>query len=95
MGDSATGESLLPSSCLSSSSSSGVESLGSAVSNDVCDAVESRMLVEAVEFARERVLDDSFGLTLTGLGESGWRCRGLGLIDRAKPLGLESCQAVK
>ena len=71
MGDSATGESLLPSSCLPSSSSSGVGSLGSTVSNDVWDEKESRLFVEVVEFARETVLAEFLGFTCNFLGESG------------------------
>ena len=59
MGDSATGESLLSSeSCLSSSSSSGVGSLGSAVSNEVWEERESRKLVDARDAVREIVLPD-------------------------------------
>jgi hypothetical protein len=62
MGDSATGESLLSSeeSCLSSSSSSGVGSLGSAVSKDVWEEPESRIFVDAREVVRDTVLPDLF-----------------------------------
>jgi hypothetical protein len=71
MGDSATGESLLSSeSCLSSSSSSGVGSLMSAVSKDVCDEPESRMFVDVRDVARDTVLPDLFDFTWTDFGES-------------------------
>lgn len=59
MGDSATGESLASSeSCLESESSSGVGSLGSAVSKEVCDEMESRNVgrVDAFEIVRELVV---------------------------------------
>lgn len=71
MGDSATGESFASSeSCLSSSSSSGVGSLGSAVSNEVCEEPESRKFVDARDAVRETVLPDRFALTFTLFGES-------------------------
>lgn len=64
MGDSATGESLPVASRLSLSSSSGVGSSGSTVSKDVCDEKESRMFVDALEVARDTLLEDLFGLVL-------------------------------
>jgi hypothetical protein len=70
MGDSATGESLSSESCLSESSSSGVGSLGSAVSKDVCEERESRMFVDARDEVRETVLRDLLNLICAAFGES-------------------------
>ena len=70
MGDSTTGDNLLIESRLSSSSSSGVGSFGSTVSNEVCEDIESRTFVDPLEVALEMLLDDVLGLILTSRGDS-------------------------